>query len=74
MAEQFLSRLEKIEASIDSLGEMLTRMITPLRTVTELKSDVRVVKDEIIEELNEEISVSDYGCHRKYLLSGHLQG
>ena len=49
MAEQFLSRLEKIEASIDSLGEMLTRMITLLGTVTELKSDLRVVKDEIIE-------------------------
>jgi len=49
MAEQFLSRLEKIEASIESLGEMLTRMITLLGTVTELKSDLRVVKDEILE-------------------------
>lgn len=51
MAEQFLSRLEKIEASIDSLGEMLTRMITLLGTVTELKSDLRVVKDEIVESI-----------------------
>ena len=49
MAEQFLSRLEKIEASIESLGEMLARMITLLGTVTELKSDLRVVKDEILE-------------------------
>ncbi|MHA1480055.1 MAG: hypothetical protein ACTSQZ_01345 [Candidatus Thorarchaeota archaeon] len=49
MAEQFLSRLEKIEASIESLGEMLTRMITLLGTVTELKSDLRAVKDEILD-------------------------
>ena len=51
MAEQFLSRLEKIEASIESLGAMLTRMITLLGTVTELKSDLRVVKDEIVESM-----------------------
>ena len=46
-----MSRLEKIEESIDSLGQMLTRMITLLGTVTELKSDLRGIKDEIIAEL-----------------------
>ncbi|MHA1638103.1 MAG: hypothetical protein ACTSUB_08835 [Candidatus Thorarchaeota archaeon] len=51
MAEQFLSRLEKIEESIESLGQMLTRMITLLGAVTELKSDLRGIKDEIIVEL-----------------------
>jgi hypothetical protein len=51
MAEQFLSRLMKIEDSINQLGETLKRMITILGTVTEIKSEVRVAKDEIIAAL-----------------------
>ncbi|MFW9786325.1 MAG: hypothetical protein ACFFE2_08045 [Candidatus Thorarchaeota archaeon] len=48
MAEQFLSKLTKIEESINQLGETLKRMITILGTVTEIKSEVRVAKDEIL--------------------------
>jgi hypothetical protein len=51
MAEQFLSRLTKIEDSINQLGETLKRMITILGTVTEIKSEVRVAKEEIIAAL-----------------------
>ena len=51
MAEQFLSRLNQIEASINQLGETLKRMITILGTVTEIKSEVRIAKDEIIQAL-----------------------
>ncbi|NHI88664.1 MAG: hypothetical protein EAX87_04015 [Candidatus Thorarchaeota archaeon] len=51
MAEQFLSRLMKIEESINQLGETLKRMITILGTVTEIKSEVRTAKDEIIAAL-----------------------
>ena len=51
MAEQFLNRLNKIEESINQLGETLKRMITILGTVTEIKSEVRVAKDEIIQAL-----------------------
>jgi len=51
MAEQFLSRLTKIEESINQLGETLKRMITILGTVTEIKSEVRVAKEEIITSL-----------------------
>ena len=51
MAEQFLSRLTKIEDSINQLGETLKRMITILGTVTEIKSEVRVTKEEIIAAL-----------------------
>ncbi|MHA1964030.1 MAG: hypothetical protein ACXACG_15565 [Candidatus Thorarchaeota archaeon] len=51
MAEQFLSRLTKIEESINQLGETLKRMITILGTVTEIKSEVRVAKEEIISAL-----------------------
>lgn len=51
MAEQFLSRLNKMEESINQLGETLKRMITILGTVTEIKSEVRVAKDEIIQAL-----------------------
>jgi len=52
MAEQFLSRLTKIEESINQLGETLKRMITILGTVTEIKSEVRGAKDEIIAALS----------------------
>ena len=51
MAEQFLGRLTKIEESINQLGETLKRMITILGTVTEIKSEVRVTKEEIIAAL-----------------------
>ncbi|TFF93419.1 hypothetical protein EU546_06240 [Candidatus Thorarchaeota archaeon] len=53
MAEQFLSRLNKIEESINQLGETLKRMITILGTVTEIKSEVRASKDEIVKTLGE---------------------
>ncbi len=53
MAEQFLSRLNKIEESINQLGETLKRMITILGTVTEIKSEVRTSKDEILEALKQ---------------------
>jgi len=51
MAEQFLSRLDKMDDSINQLGETLKRMITILGTVTEIKSEVRVAKDEILQAL-----------------------
>ena len=51
MAEQFLSRLNKMEESINQLGETLKRMITILGTVTEIKSEVRTAKDEILQAL-----------------------
>lgn len=52
MAEQFLNRLNKIEESINQLGETLKRMITILGTVTEIKSEVRVAKEEILQALS----------------------
>ena len=51
MAEQFLSRLNKMEDSINQLGETLKRMITILGTVTEIKSEVRTAKEEILQAL-----------------------
>ena len=51
MAEQFLSRLNQIEDSINQLGETLKRMITILGSVTEMKSDIRGAKDEILQAL-----------------------
>ncbi len=51
MAEQFLNRLNKLEESIRQLGETLKRMITILGTVTEIKSEVRGAKEEIIRAL-----------------------
>ena len=58
MAEQFLNRLTKIEESINQLGETLKRMITILGTVTEIKSEVRVAKDEIIGALGKQASAA----------------
>jgi hypothetical protein len=58
MAEQFLSRLMKIEESINQLGETLKRMITILGTVTEIKSEVRTAKDEIIAALGNQAQVA----------------
>src|SRR4030042_1299385 len=51
MAEQFLNRLNKMDESIHQLGETLKRMITILGTVTEIKSEVRGAKEEIIRAL-----------------------
>ena len=51
MAEQFLSRLNQIEDSINQLGETLKRMITILGSVTDMKSDIRAAKDEILQAL-----------------------
>ncbi len=50
MAEEFLNRLNKLEEKIDGLGETLMRMITILGNVTEVKSDLRMAKEEILEE------------------------
>ena len=52
MAEEFLNRLEKIEESINQLGETLKRMITILGTVTEIKSEVRTAKEEILQAIS----------------------
>jgi len=52
MAEQFLNRLNQIEDSINQLGETLKRMITILGSVTEIKSDIRVAKEEVLQALS----------------------
>jgi hypothetical protein len=52
MAEEFLKRLNKMDESINQLGETLKRMITILGTVTEIKSEIRVAKDEILKSLS----------------------
>ncbi len=52
MAEQFLNRLNKMDESIKQLGETLKRMITILGTVTEIKSEVRVAKEEVIKAIS----------------------
>lgn len=54
MAEQFLSRLTQIEANIASLGETLKRMITILTSVSEMRSDLKVTKQEILDALNKQ--------------------
>ncbi|MDH4214995.1 MAG: hypothetical protein OEV85_13845 [Candidatus Thorarchaeota archaeon] len=51
MAEQFLNRLIKMEENINQLGETLKRMITILGTVTEIKSEIRGAKEEIIKTI-----------------------
>ncbi len=53
MAEQFLNKLNEIEKSIDSLGDTLKRMITILSTLNEIKSEVRVSKEEIINRMQQ---------------------
>jgi len=52
MAEQFLNRLNKMDESINQLGETLKRMITILGTVTEIKSEIRVAKEEVIKAIS----------------------
>ena len=51
MAEQFLNRLKDIEKSIGALDETLKRMITILGAMTEIRSDIRMAKDEIIDAI-----------------------
>ncbi len=53
MAEQFLSRLNQIESSIEGLGETLKRMITVLGAITEIKSEVTQTKAEILAAISE---------------------
>ncbi|MHA1741642.1 MAG: hypothetical protein ACTSVD_06065 [Candidatus Thorarchaeota archaeon] len=48
MAEQFLSRLAEIEKKVEGLGETLRRMVTILTAVTEIKSEMAVMRDQIL--------------------------
>ncbi|TFG14453.1 hypothetical protein EU537_03270 [Candidatus Thorarchaeota archaeon] len=52
MAEEFLNRLDQIEEKIEGLGETLKRMITILSSTTDIKSDVRAAKDDILEAIS----------------------
>ena len=52
MAEEFLNRLDQIEEKIEGLGETLKRMITILSSTTDLKSDIREAKDDILEAIS----------------------
>ncbi|RDE15876.1 MAG: hypothetical protein C4K49_05365 [Candidatus Thorarchaeota archaeon] len=54
MAEQFLNRLSQIESSIASLGKTLERMITILTAVTEIKSEIKLAKGEILEAIGKQ--------------------
>jgi hypothetical protein len=56
MAEQFLNRLNKLEEKIDGLGETLKRMITILSETTEVRSEVRVAKDEILDAIKKSMA------------------
>jgi hypothetical protein len=58
MAEQFLSKLTKIEEKIDGLGETLKRMVTILSEVTEIKSEIRLAKDEVLDLIKNSIPAS----------------
>jgi hypothetical protein len=73
MAEQFLGRLTKIEDSINQLGETLKRMITILGTVTEIKSEVRVAKDEIIAALEKQAQSAPAADNQEALASMVVQ-
>ena len=73
MAEQFLSRLTKIEDSINQLGETLKRMITILGTVTEIKSEVRVSKEEIISALGNQAQAAPEPDNQEALASMVVQ-
>jgi len=73
MAEQFLSRLTKIEESINQLGETLKRMITILGTVTEIKSEVRVAKEEIITSLGNQPQAAPVPDNQEALASMVVQ-
>ncbi|MFW9833851.1 MAG: hypothetical protein ACFFEK_07645 [Candidatus Thorarchaeota archaeon] len=73
MAEQFLSKLTKIEESINQLGETLKRMITILSGVTEIKSDVRAAKDEIIAALGKQAQATPPPDNQEALASMVVQ-
>ncbi|MFX0107442.1 MAG: hypothetical protein ACFE7R_04095 [Candidatus Hodarchaeota archaeon] len=51
MAEQFLSKLSDIEKKIESLDDTLKRMVTVLGTMTEIRSDIRLSKEEILDAI-----------------------
>jgi hypothetical protein len=51
MAEQFLSRLQDIEKSIGALDATLKRMVTILANMDEIRSDIRLTKDEILDAI-----------------------
>ncbi|MGD9396392.1 MAG: hypothetical protein PVJ05_08200 [Candidatus Thorarchaeota archaeon] len=73
MAEQFLGRLTKIEESINQLGETLKRMITILGTVTEIKSEVRGAKDEIIAALGKQAQAAPAADNQEALAAMVVQ-
>ena len=73
MAEQFLNKLTKIEESINQLGETLKRMITILGTVTEIKSEVRVTKEEILAALGSQPEVAPVADNQEALASMVVQ-
>ena len=73
MAEQFLGRLTKIEDSINQLGETLKRMITILGTVTEIKSEVRVAKEEIMSALGNQAQAAPESDNQEALASMVVQ-
>jgi len=51
LAEQFLSRLQDIEKTIAGLDDTLKRMVTILANMDEIRSDIRLTKDEILEAI-----------------------
>ncbi|MFX1260538.1 MAG: hypothetical protein ACFFAZ_00490 [Promethearchaeota archaeon] len=51
MAEQFLSRLQDIEKAIAGLDDTLKRMVTILANMDEIRSDIRLTKDELLEAI-----------------------
>ncbi len=73
MAEQFLNKLTKIEESINQLGETLKRMITILGTVTEIKSEIRVTKEEILAALSSQPEVAPVADNQEALASMVVQ-
>ncbi len=51
MAEQFLNRLTAIEKNIAALDETLKRMVSIMTTFTEIRAEVKLAKQEILEAL-----------------------
>ncbi|KXH73277.1 MAG: hypothetical protein AM326_00580 [Candidatus Thorarchaeota archaeon SMTZ-45] len=51
MAEQFLSRLQDIEKSIGALDDTLKRMVTILANMDEIRSDIRLTRDELLDAI-----------------------
>ncbi len=52
MAEEFINRLSHIEEKIDALGGTLKRMITILAAIPDLKSEIKLSKEEIIQTVS----------------------